>query len=351
MKNHKAKPGNGTGLVIVDASKLQVALIRRGLSETDFCVATGVSPKTMASIRHGGGVRPSTLKQIAESLEMDPVDLLARGQIAADGRLSEWTTIEPVSEWHAASNGLEFRIWKLQHQNLADTFGRGKCYKVQRLSDREKKRLTDVLLRHAQVCRKFRGSPHIPINLNVFAEQDGQTWWAVDEWIEGHSVQEMLQVGPLLRDDLANVMTQVAEGLKALHQAVIVRRDLAPWNILVRVADRMVVLTDFEMSKLFDGSPTVAGKWLENPYRAPEICAEVPADGRADLYSWARVLVHAATGELPQHGQEKAALDAAALPATVRGIVERCLAPLDLRPRTIDEVLAALESWHAVAVK
>jgi serine/threonine protein kinase len=331
----------------VDYAKVQAELLRRGLSETEFCDSSSISPKTLASIRRGGGVRPSSLLQIANFFSLDPNDLLVKGHLgdSARGRLPEWNMVEPQGDWHKASSGLEFRVWKLEHASLAGTFGRGKCYRLHCLADREQERLKKVLLRHPQVCRKFRGQPHIPINLNVFPEQDGRTWWAVDEWVEGHSLEEIFKLGPMLQEDLPVVMKQIALGLKVLHQAVIVRRELAPANILVRQNDRSVILTDFEMSKLFDGSATVAGRWLVNPYRAPEVEGNSAIDVKADLYSWARILVHAATGALPTVGSEARSFQQVEVPAPVRELVLRCLGPQQDRPGNVDEVLGVLTGW------
>ena len=66
---------------------------------------------------------------------------------------------------------------------------------------------------------------------------------------------------------LARVMRQIAEGLKALHAAEIIRRELSPRFVLLRESGiESVVLTDFELGKLFDGSPTVASDWPSDPY-------------------------------------------------------------------------------------
>lgn len=351
MKRVLSNRKNGQGTVTIDYPKLHEELIQRSLSETQFCLDSGVSPKTMANVRKGLGIRPSSLGAIASFLKLAPGDLLARGRPGnpEQGWLPEWDLVEALGDWQKASNGLEFRIWKLKHQSLAETWGRGKCYRVQRLPTRDQKRVREFFLRHASVCRKFRGQPHIPINLSVFPAQDGKTWWAVDEWVEGHSLEQILKLGPLLTDNLPRVMRQIATGLRALHEAVIVRRDLSPRNILIRNSDHAVMLTDFEMSKLFDGSPTVKvnGEWLEDPYQAPEVYSSstVP-DVRADLFSWGRIFVHAATGQLLDFSCENALLERITLPGQVREIVKRCLAlPQEDRPKNIDAVLNALQGW------
>ena len=70
----------------------------------------------------------------------------------------------------------------------------------------------------------------------------------------GPTLGELLLPQKLQAAILPRVMRQIAEGLKALHDAKVIRRDLSPSFILVREADQSVVLTDFELGKLFDGS-------------------------------------------------------------------------------------------------
>ena len=115
-------------------------------------------------------------------------------------------------------------------------------------------------------------------------------------------------------------------------------------------ADDSIVLTDFEMGKLFDGSPTVRGaRWPANPYRAPE--AEGTDlrkdDYHIDLYSWGRMLVHVITGnDKIEPGNETETLSEVDLPKKVRDITLKCV-DLDRRnrPKTIVAVLRAISSW------
>ena len=168
----------------------------------------------------------------------------------------------------------------------------------------------------------------------------------IDEWI-GHTLAAALQIGPLPENALASIMRQIAHGLRAIHGFAIIRRELAPWNILIRESDNTVVLTDFEQSKLLDGSPTVSPVWAaEDPYRAPEVETSTRLDGRADLFSWGRIFVHAATGRAPVLGKETDELERVQLPTSVREIVLRCVAlPYYERPASVDAVLAALANW------
>jgi serine/threonine protein kinase len=256
---------------------------------------------------------------------------------------------EPLSGCLNTSNGLKYFTWKLKHRFESDRFARGKRYDLSPLPTPEQDRLCKYLTRHGDVCNRVGIHPRFPRHLTTVPDPSGQSWWVVDEWTPGRSLAEVLLRGKLERAVLARVMREIAEGLKALHAAGIIRRELSPRFVLLRETDGSVLLTDFELGKLFDGSPTVSADWPGDPYRAPEIGDEplTEQDQHVDLYSWGRVLVHAASGGLPPMRQEGACLDATGLPPRVREIALRCLAPeAKDRPRTADEVLKAIRYWH-----
>jgi serine/threonine protein kinase len=142
-------------------------------------------------------------------------------------------------------------------------------------------------------------------------------------------------------------MQQIADGLSVLHGNQVILRELAPSRVLIAEADGQPILTDFELAKLLTGEPTVRPDepWPDDPYRAPEVeSGEVSFS--ADLYSWARILVHAACGFLPPSGEDVAALTNAGLPKRVWGIARSCL-ELDKsnRPADVSKVQAALRNW------
>jgi serine/threonine protein kinase len=141
-------------------------------------------------------------------------------------------------------------------------------------------------------------------------------------------------------------MREIMEGLKTLHDHDIIRRELSPKTILV---GNTVLLTDFELGKLFDSEPTVGKNLAPSPYRAPEVGKQplVKGDEHVDLYSWGRILLKASTGSLPNETKKATeSFDEAPLPPRVREIGKRCLLPAEAgRPKTADEVLKAIRGW------
>jgi serine/threonine protein kinase len=268
------------------------------------------------------------------------------GAADAQSELGEWTVDKALSPWITASNGLQYRIHRVQHCFLADTWGRGKCYDLAHLSDAERLSRREHLLRHPQVCRRLQPHPHLPVNERVFPAENEIRWWVIDQWVPGRTLAEALEAGPLPTKMAARVLREIAIALKALHDVKIVRRELSPHYVILREKDGSVLLTDLELCKLLDGSPTVSKAWPADPYRAPEAGPE-GVDETADLYSWGKILIHAVLGELPEKGCEGSALRQMNLPKPVENLVRRCVAESRRdRPSRVDEILKVMASWQ-----
>ena len=130
-----------------------------------------------------------------------------------------------------------------------------------------------------------------------------------------------------------------------MHASGVVFRELAPRRVLLAEHDGRAILTDFELAKLLDASPTVSKEWPDDPYRAPEVKSG-KAQPQSDLYSWARILTHCACGELPLPGEDTEAISRLGLPKAVWRVATDCLAPGPSdRPANIDVLLKAISRW------
>jgi serine/threonine protein kinase len=126
---------------------------------------------------------------------------------------------------------------------------------------------------------------------------------------------------------------------------VIICRCLSPASIVIREKGT-IVLTDLELSKLSDGSATVRDHVRRGaPYQAPEVGnPDRELDLSVDAYSWARIFVHAASGQLPAAGAEGNLIERLSLPSEVKRLVSRCLAQDHReRPKSMDEIIFALK--------
>ena len=349
-----------SGYMRLDPTEVELRRIGLGMSVKDLKDAATISDETWQRVIKGEEIWMDSAVDVQKALGvknlleiMHPAKLaeltgMVAGAAPASG-LADWQMDEPLSGCLNTSNGLKYFTWKLKHRLEGNRFARGKRYDLSPLPTAEQDRLSNYLSRHGEVCNRIGAHPRFPKHLTTVPDSSGQSWWTLDEWIPGRSLAEVLLCGNLPRGLLARVMREIMEGLQALHAAKVIRRELSPRFVLLREHDRSVVLTDFELGKLFDGSPTVASDWLGDPYRAPEIGDEplTEQDRHVDFYSWGRILLHASCGGLPPVGQEAACLDSADLPVKVREITQRCLATdVNQRPRSADEVLKAIRYWH-----
>ncbi len=346
------------GLVRLDHYELKRLRLAQGLTVEEFARRHdgAINKRTVAKVFGGEPVQLSVAKFIQKAFGVENLlDIIdpdeytrPEGASAADatgGGLREWIETDRPSAVLTASNGLQYRIYKLRHRYEPARLGRGKRYELFHLPSDEQERLRHLLLRHLQVCDLVCSDPYFPACYGTFPDQGGNVWWVVDRWIDGATLEDLLNSGPLAASRLPEVMTALAESLRVLHAAGVVRRELSPATVLLPEGEPDVLLTDFELAKLTDRGPTVSARWPDDPYRAPEVAAG-DADARADLYSWARILVHAASGNLPPPGEDIQLLETAKLPRAVIRVAKQCLArPRSQRPKDMSPVLQALRRW------
>jgi serine/threonine protein kinase len=360
QKPRPSAPGS-EGVETVNYELVEKRCKELGWFVRDLPEKVRMAPHTLRRIQRGEPVRPHTVRALSRALKIDPASLVVGKQPTltsvkissplesmTSGVLAEWEVEKVLTEWIKATNGLQYRVCLLRHRFQQNAWGRGKCYELAHLSTRERERIREHLTRHPRICDELSPHPQIPVNKRSFPDESGNVWWVIDKWVPGKTLEETLASGPLPPSTLPQVLGEIALGLQALHEATIIRRELSPRSVWLCESDNAVLLTDFELGKLFDGSPTVSNEWRDDPYRAPEVSAgSATIDVRADLYSWGRILVRATTGALPDRGTESAALASASLPRAVSDITRRCVAlPQSERPNSIEEVLAAVRGWE-----
>lgn len=345
-------------LTPIDGEKLRRALWDKGLHKPEIqAESLGTSVKRLRQAIRGGSFQMATLLRWCENADIELNDILLPGSLiglngAANGLrpvVGDWEIVTELSRWIEATNGLQYKIFELRHRHLEERRGRGKLYDMSGLSDRDRIDLAEHLKRHPKVCHEVGPHPNIAENVTALPDANGRDWWVVDRWVEGSTLAEVLNPGPLQGERLAHVMRGIGEGLAALHRHGILRRELSPSLIIVRENDGCAVLTDFELAKMLGNWPTVVDRsdWQKDPYRAPEVAAGGEDLGpEIDVYSWGRILLHAATGSVPELGGEVAALESVRLPKSVREIVVAAVQPLrSKRPHSFEEVIRALRSW------
>ncbi len=131
----------------------------------------------------------------------------------------------------------------------------------------------------------------------------------VMELLEGQTLGELMRdEGRLDPETLTPIVTGVAAGLHAAHEAGVVHRDLKPDNIFLaqketgRGTETQVKILDFGISKAVGFERlTRTGQVLGTPrYMAPEqLAADHDLDARVDVYAMGVILYEALAGQPP----------------------------------------------------
>jgi serine/threonine protein kinase len=333
--------------------------IQNGLTIEKFCLESKIDKQTYRKMANSAPVSLGAIAKAAAFLGVnDHFELLHPDELFALGTnpptsdlersVNEWVVQEYLSPWEKTANGLQFQTAILRHRFRLTRFARGKCYELRHLVVAERQRLAVQLERHVEVCERIGQHPNVAENITATAAHGGGLWWVLDKFEEGPTLADRLRESPIEGNALKAVMAGIGAGLEALHAARVVRRELAPRFVTLRKKDQSPVLTDFELAKLLDGQPTVApkGGWPDDPFLAAEVAARGTVDERADIYSWGRIFVAAATGAVPAKGVEAGPLSKVPLPESLKSCVLQCVArPRSERPKDMRTVLKLLRRW------
>ncbi len=162
------------------------------------------------------------------------------------------------------------------------------------------------------------------------------TYFIASEYVEGQTLRQLIERGPLRIKEVMDICAQVADALAAAHEAGLVHRDLKPENVMVR-PDGYVKVLDFGLVKLIERSlpekETLNDPRMTNPgmvlgtaaYMSPEQASGIEVDHRSDLFSLGVLMYELLTGVVPFKGDSTAStLDAIIYhqPASLVGVKE-----------------------------
>jgi serine/threonine protein kinase len=178
----------------------------------------------------------------------------------------------------------------------------------------------------------------------------------VMDYIQGPSLNDVMQERRLEDRELLIIAHRVLEGLVATHAAGIVHRDLSPDNIILRNGDpEHATIIDFGIAKdTSAGAMTIVGNEFAGKYEyaAPEQL-DGHSDRRTDLYALGTSILAAHRRDIPFLGttpgeivRNKAApVDTSGLNDPLRELVDWLSAPdPNQRPQNAEEALVRLGS-------
>lgn len=150
--------------------------------------------------------------------------------------------------------------------------------------------------------------PHI-LTVHDIGEFEGQQY-LVTEFVDGGTLKHWIRQETRSWEDIAHLLTGVADGLATAHQAGILHRDIKPDNILV-TSTGYAKLADFGLAKLEDAPQRSATRTViydetrrgmivgTIAYMSPEQASGSVLDARSDMFSFGVVLYEMLAGRRP----------------------------------------------------
>lgn len=208
----------------------------------------------------------------------------------------------------------------------------------------------DHLRRFEQEARAAAALNHPNILAIYDVGFEGSTPYIVSELLEGATLRQRLNEGPIPVREATNYALQIAQALTAAHERHIVHRDLKPENLFLTQDGRVKIL-DFGVAKLqapFEGDRSVESMTTVTKhgaiigtvaYMSPEQLRGRAVDHRSDIFSFGAILYEMLAGCRAFRGETEvdtmtavlreeppaANLESASIPPAYQEIIRHCV--------------------------
>lgn len=207
----------------------------------------------------------------------------------------------------------------------------------------DQKSATSHLLKEANALSSLQ-HPNIVTIYDVGVDDDGP--FVVMEYIEGKTLDAVIENAPLTWEDFKEVALQLQEALIAAQELHLLHRDLKPSNIMLRWLPSgkfQVKVVDFGLAKFstkpslqtIDQTDAVFGSIF---FMAPEQFERTTLDSRTDMYALGCLYYFSLTGQYPFDGETAPQVMASHLQNTVVDLHE-------IRP-DLPESACQWVMWH-----
>jgi serine/threonine protein kinase len=201
----------------------------------------------------------------------------------------------------------EIGVGRNSHVNLGIQKDTGKLVTIKIIKKSDETIEEEELVRYEIDILKFCHHKNIAHLVDYFETIDKII--IILNYIKGNTFSEYLKENNfnLKEAKAANIIIQIANGIKYLHKFGIVHRDLKPDNIMIMQNDNQIIakIMDFGLSKIVSKEETLNEGFGTLFYAAPEIIQNMPYNKEVDVWSLGVILFYMFTGCYPFMGKEE----------------------------------------------
>ena len=199
----------------------------------------------------------------------------------------------------------EIGIGRNSHVNLGIQKDTGQLVTIKIIDKTDETKNEEELVRYEIDILKFCHHKNIVHLIDYFETIENII--IILNYIEGNTLGEYLKNNNFnfKESKIANIVLQIANGIKYLHKFGIIHRDLKPDNIMITQNNSEVKIMDFGLSKIASKEEKLVEGFGTLYYAAPEIIQNMPYNKEVDVWSLGVILYYMFTGCYPFMGKEE----------------------------------------------
>ena len=299
----------------------------RVFESTSLAKEVGVNYRTVSKALKGKGimrakamkiVKGLNLKDPARSYLYDEREGKSKVELKLGSSLKGWDLVE--FSGGGSVRDIPYKIGKVRDK--VQRYGRCKVFDLECLNQETIEIIDDELARNSNICHRVKRNNAIPL-LYFSGFENKTTYWVVESWEEVTTLKELVSNDAIEFTDVPRIARDLATALLALNNSGVVVRCLTPDMVCLR-EDGSVLVRDFELSTFVELTNSRDLDKYKIIYFAPEF-KDPHIDHRADMYSWAQIVIFCLIGRQPPSKQDPVFFANLPVRKPLVNILESCL--------------------------